>query len=386
MSKVALSACENYLAETIQEKIKFVLDQLGGFENLIEVNQKVFIKLNCVGPFEPQMGITTHPEFVRAVIRLVKQRTFNIVIGDNPATKDIIYTLKKCGIYKVIQDEDIPIFDGTVSAFIENPTYNNYSKFEVSKEIIDCDVLINLPKLKTHSLTYVTCAEKNLFGFIYGLSKAAWHVRANNTLEFCDALNDLYGAILNEFKNKKMIHICDGIIGLEGEGPSTGGNSINSKVILASIDAISLDRVAVEIMGLDYSKYILNIIANKREYGVGNLEDIEIVGESLDTFRELKFLEPVNPLSIFGLRLLRYKFIRNLVLEHPVIDTNLCIKCRECVKICPPKTMVIKKNAFPTLTNNSCIRCWCCAEVCPKNAIKKSKRPLIGRIALKNRY
>ena len=386
MSKVVLTKCENYNFDIVLDRVKYVLDQLGGINNLIKENQKVFIKLNCVGPFDPSMGITTHPEFVRAVIRLVKQRTPNILIGDNPATKDIIYTLKKCGLYNIIQEEGITVFNGQVSAFIENPTSNNYSKFEVSKEIIDADVLINLPKLKTHSLTYVTCAQKNLFGFIYGLSKAAWHVRANNPLEFCDALNDLYGAILNEFENKQMIHLCDGIIGLEGEGPSTGGNSIEAKVILASLDAISLDRIAVEVMGLDYSKYILNIIASKRSYGIGNLEDITILGDSLETFKDLKFKEPVNPLSIFGLRLLRYKFIRNLILEHPVIDTNLCIKCRECVKICPPKTMVIKKNSYPGLTNNQCIRCWCCAEVCPQNAIKKSKRPLIGRLALKNRF
>ena len=71
---------------------------------------------------------------------------------------------------------------------------------------------------------------------------------------------------------------------------------------------------------------------------------------------------------------------RNLLLEHPVIDKDKCIKCGECAKICPPHTMQIKPKEFPKLKAKTCIRCWCCAEVCPQNAIEKSKRPIIGRI------
>lgn len=386
MNQVAITKCEDYSLELVKDKINYTLDLLGGINNLIKENDRVFIKLNCVGPFAADMGITTHPVFIKAVIQLVKKRTSNILIGDNPATKDIIYTLKKCGIYDVIIEEGVTIFDGTISTFIENPSYKTYSKFEVSKQMVDCDVLINLPKFKTHSLMYMSVAQKNLFGLIYGLSKAAWHVRANNPLEFAEAFNDLYGALLNEFQNKTMLHICDGILGLEGEGPSTGGIPKVANTILASKDAVSLDRIAVEIAGLDYSKYILNIVANKRSYGVGNIDDIEVLGSSIDEFKDLKFLEPVNPLSIFGLRLLKFRFLRNLILEHPVIDHSLCIKCKECVKICPPKTMTIKNKSYPSLTNNKCIRCWCCTEVCPQNAIKKSSRPLMGRIFLKDRF
>ena len=80
---------------------------------------------------------------------------------------------------------------------------------------------------------------------------------------------------------------------------------------------------------------------------------------------------------------MRFKFLRNLLLEHPVINKDKCIKCGECAKICPPKTMTIVKGQFPSLKNKNCIRCWCCAEVCPQNAIDKNKRPLIGRILLK---
>ena len=72
-----------------------------------------------------------------------------------------------------------------------------------------------------------------------------------------------------------------------------------------------------------------------------------------------------------------------MILEHPIINKDKCIKCGECAKICPPKTMRIEKGQFPHLKNNLCIRCWCCGEVCPKSAIDKSKRPMLGKILLK---
>lgn len=385
MSRVAICKCNQYDLELVKTKINESFDLLGGIDSLIKKDAKVFIKINGVGPFPPEMAITTHPIFVQAVIQLVKIRTNNILIGDNPATKDIVYVLKKTGIFDIITQEKIKIFDGKSLTSITNSSPKIYQSFEVSKEMIEVDVFINLPKLKTHALTYMTVAQKNLFGLIYGLNKASWHVKANNPLQFGEAFNDLYGAILEKFKDKNIIHICDGIIGLEGEGPSTGGFPKPGNVILTSLDAVSLDRVAVEVAGLDFHKLFINKIADERKYGQGSLKQIEILGESIENFNDLKFVEPTNPLSIFGMRLLRYKFIRNIILEHPKIDLSICIKCGECAKICPPKALKINKRQFPTLQKVDCIRCWCCAEVCPQNAIKKSKRPVIGKIVLKNR-
>ena len=87
--------------------------------------------------------------------------------------------------------------------------------------------------------------------------------------------------------------------------------------------------------------------------------------------------------SNVGLIILRIKSLKWFLLGHPKINKDKCIKCGECTRICPQKTMVIKKGKYPSLTVRNCIRCWCCAEVCPQNAISKSKRPLIGRIVLK---
>ena len=98
MSKVVLKYCNEYSLELIKKHIKDSLELLGGLDSLIKPNDKVFIKCNCVGPFDKNLGITTHPIFVKAVLEIVKEKTNNIIIGDNPATRDITFTLKKNGI------------------------------------------------------------------------------------------------------------------------------------------------------------------------------------------------------------------------------------------------------------------------------------------------
>jgi len=383
MAKVVVQKCPVYDKEALKERIRYSLAALG--KEALKPGMKVFIKPNCVGAFAPELAITTHPVFLEAVVEILKEYTDDITVGDNPATKEIVPVMKKCGLYEIVQKHGLKVLNGQDLVTIRNPQAKIFSEFQVSREMVETDLLVNLPKLKTHSLTYMSVAEKNLFGFVYGLSKAGWHVRANNPLQFGEALNDLYGAILEAYAGRKMLHICDGVLGLEGEGPGTAGRPKAAGVILASFDAVSLDRVAASVCNLDPEKIFVTKIATERKYGEGNLEKIEILGESLDSFRDLKFQEPVNPHSTFGLRLLKYSFLRNLLLEHPRIDHVRCIKCGECAKICPPQALRHRKGNFPNLRKTDCIRCWCCAEVCPKNAIKKTKRPLVGRIALKNR-
>lgn len=385
MGTVIVKKCENYDLDLIRQKISEALAAMGGIEKLIPKDAKVFVKLNCVGPFEPELAITTNPVFVQAVIQLVKTRTANILIGDNPAVKNIHYTLKKCGIMDVIEKENIPVFDPAKLTIIRNPQPKLFSSFEVSEEMADADVLINLPKLKTHTLTHMTVAQKNLFGFIFGLNKSGWHVRASNPLEFGEALNDLYGAILSQYQHKTMIHLCDGIVGLEGDGPSSGGNPKTANAILASADAVSLDRIACDLVHLSYDNLYVTKIAGERGYGTADRKNIEVLGDSLSEFENIRFQAPKSQMGHWGLRLLKHKSIRNLILETPSINREACAKCGECARICPAKTMKITSGQFPSLTKENCIRCWCCAEVCPKNAIVKSKRPLLGRLLLKNR-
>jgi uncharacterized protein (DUF362 family)/Pyruvate/2-oxoacid:ferredoxin oxidoreductase delta subunit len=383
MSKVALLRCESYDLNQVMEKIETAIGHLGGLAAFVKKDAKVFVKLNCVGPFSPELGITSHPVFVQAIIRLLKRFTADITVGDNPATRDQIYTLKKCGLYDMLVAENVKIFAGNDTVIIENPAAKYFRQFEVARAMVEPDILINVPKLKTHSLTYMTVAQKNLFGLIYGLNKAGWHVKAKSPLEFAEALSDLYGAILHAFARKMILHICDGIIGIEGDGPSTAGQTKHAGMILASTDAISLDRVAVEAVSLNHRDFHMNKIAGERGYGESDIDKIAIVGDPITAFTGTRFKAPENQYNSFIFKMLKVRRLRNVLLEHPVVIPDSCIRCGECVKICPPKVMTIRQ-VYPAADRSGCIRCWCCMEVCPQNAITKSKRPLLGRILLRS--
>ena len=293
---VILKKCESYEFDLVKNKVNEIFTEAKLLDKITN-NTNVFVKLNLVGPFDPSLGITTHHIVVKAVLDILNTKTKNIIIGDNPATRDQIATLKKCGIYDVIKEYDCKILEPTVFTTITNSNPQIYSEFEVSKQMIDADILINIPKLKTHTLAYMTVAEKNFFGLIYGLNKSAWHVKANNPLHFGNAINDLYGALLESYKGKTIFHLCDGVLGLEGEGPSSAGDPKYANALLASYDAISLDRVACELVKLDQNKIYITNIGQERGYGEGDLSKINIIGDKLEEFSDIKFKAPKDSLS-----------------------------------------------------------------------------------------
>lgn len=368
----------------IQDKVNYLLDCVLDGGKVIKEGMVVFLKTNALAPHPSDRAITTHPFVVQAVIRYLKKYNVKILVGDNPATKDMKLVYKVNGTLDIVEKEGVELANNSDLKVISAKEYKKYKDFNVSKQIVEADILINLPKLKTHGLAYFTGAEKNLFGLIYGLEKAQWHVKSSTPLEFGEAIADLYSAIKNEMKDKIFVNLMDGIEGLEGEGPSTGGNKKEANVLIASKDAIALDRVAMEIVKLDHSKAFISIISNNRGLGEFNLENINIEGDDLSLFKDVKFTPAkIEEVGIRSIKLLNRYNVKSFILEHPKFDKSKCIKCGECKKICPPQAINMEKGKVPKVDKRKCIRCWCCGEVCPVNAISKSKRPLIGRIFFK---
>lgn len=370
--------------ENINEQVNYLLDNLLKDVD-IKDGMSVFIKTNALSPHPKERAITTHPSVVKAIIEYLKKYNVRIIVGDNPATKEMTTVYRVNGTMDVVNETGVELANNKDLKVISATNYTRYKDFNVSRQIVESDILINVPKLKTHGLAYFTGAQKNLFGTIYGLEKAQWHVKSSSPLEFGEAMSDLYSAIKEQVKDKVFINIMDGIEGLEGEGPATGGVKKNANVLLGSKDAIALDRVAMEIVKLDYTKSFISIISSKRGLGEFDINNIEVVGDNLELFKDIKFVPAkTEEVGIRSLKMLNdHKIIKNMVLEHPVFDKEKCIKCGECKKICPPGAICMQDKSVPTVNKKTCIRCWCCQEVCPVNAISKSKRPLIGRIFFK---
>jgi uncharacterized protein (DUF362 family)/Pyruvate/2-oxoacid:ferredoxin oxidoreductase delta subunit len=380
---VALQSCPDYAPDAVDAAVGACLDALGGVEAIVRPGARVFCKVNLLAPATPGQAVCTHPEVVRAVVRRIRAAGGVPLVGDNPAMAKPIAALRKSGILAVLEAEGVEVPDLGPVVRIENPDGRAYRSFEVSRAIADCDVLFNLPKLKTHGLTYMTCAMKNGFGLIPGTDKARWHLRAQTPEEFAVLVCDLHGALVRHFGDgRRMVHLCDGILAMEGEGPGASGQPRALGALLASFDATALDRVACAVAGLDPDRLVVVREAISRGLGEGDLERIRCVGAPLETWQGVAFAPPPgSPMSRgLGARLMRNGWVRNQVLERPVLDAARCSGCRRCAEICPAEAIALSGEPVrPRVDPGKCIRCYCCAEVCPDGAMRKSRTPWLGR-------
>lgn len=366
-SKVSIVRCNTYKQDEIFESVKKAVDLIGGMSNFVRPGQKVLIKPNLLSARLPEEGVDTHPEFVRAVVKLVKEAGGVVYIGDSPGgwfvkNPDEVYS--KCGIKEVAEQENVNLvkFDNTY--YIDGIPFATYAK--------DCSCIISLPKMKTHNLTTLTGAVKNTFGMVVGLYKANCHLRAPKPYEFSNLLVDIFSYV------KPHLSIMDGIVSMDGDGPAAG-RLRDSKLILASHDAVSLDAVFSKIVGLEPFKLHTTQIAHKKGLGCGDLNQIEILGESLEDVKISDFKLP-QAAFFYKLPSSVLKLSKKVIWIKPYIIPDVCTKCDICVKTCPVKAINLKKDIL-VVDNKRCIDCFCCHEVCQYNAIKINRSLLTKFIA-----
>lgn len=370
MSIVSLLKGESYdssllfgLIEKSLENIKFDSSGLRG--------STVAVKPNLLTAASPESGITTHPEFLRAVIKYIKRYGGEPLLVESPAFIPLDKVLAKGGYMDILLEEKVRIADTKITADLRNESGINYKYFHVAEDLVKADYIFNLPKLKTHSLTYFTGAVKNLFGSIHGLEKSKWHIRASSSPEFISFLLDLYGGWYY-LQNQGTVHIMDGITGLEGEGPGSSGKPNAANAVIAGYDAIAVDSVAVRVAGLDLRRTGVCVEGERRGYGFSSPEKITVVGDSISDFNN-KFLPPKSKISAAN-SLLKSAFIKNLLVEKPVPQKAVCTLCYQCRGICPAKAIDKSIDGkIPAYDYSKCIRCYCCAEICPEAAIELKK-------------
>lgn len=370
MTKVALIGCTEYESAELKEKIRHGLE-LAGFNPKQMNGKRVAIKPNLLSAAPPEKAVVTHPEFFRAVVRLIKEEGGKPVLIESPAFQSLARVMKTATYDRIIAEEAITVDPMTGTLVIMNELGRKYKRFEVTNGIADVDLLINLPKFKTHGLTYVTGAVKNLFGLIPGRAKTQWHLRANTREEFNAFMLDLYGAYVQYFSApKQIVHVMDAIIGMQGDGPGTSGTPRAIGAILCGTDAVAVDFLATNIVGLDVNKVPTIIHGARRGLGFAAWSEIEVVGEDWRTLRVHDFKPAPLP---FHTKLERFprlqNHIKNLMVEKPIPIKEKCILCYQCQQICPAGA-IAKGDEVPLYDYNACIRCYCCMEICPEGAIR----------------
>jgi ferredoxin len=197
-------------------------------------------------------------------------------------------------------------------------------------------------------------------------------------MEFSEFLLDLYGGLLNGFeKPKKFVHIMDAVVGMEGEGPGPSGKPKKIGAVIIGDDAVALDYVAVNLVGLNLKKVFTITEGFKRGYGVKSPDDIQLRGEPLEDMRITDFKAPRSAVMGGIIWPLTSPTIKNLFVEKPVPRTGACTLCYNCMKVCPAGAITKADEAkIPRYNYRKCIRCFCCMETCPEAAIDLKKGAL----------
>lgn len=363
---VSIIKCDSYNQEEVDLAIRKSLNLIG-FE--FKKGMKVLLKPNLIGPFFPEDAATTHPTILIALCKILKEKNAKVYIGDSSGHPDIKKVLKISGIEDVARMycAELLNFNSLDSSIrLENKQNSILKEVDLPKIIKEVDLIINLPKLKTHILMKYTGAVKNLYGFIIGGKKNYYHMLTITEKRFAEMLLDLHSFI------KPQLTIMDAVIGMEGAGP-TAGKPKHTGLILASEDCTSLDIVASEIIGYQPKDIATIVEAKKRGFNESvnkiGLTDVKVIYKK--PFRmHLKILP---------------RCIRDVVFKpNMIIDNQKCKRCQACYKQCPAKAIILKNDCFK-IDLKKCIRCYYCHEICPVHAveIKPSLILVYGRKLLK---
>ncbi|MBW1846154.1 MAG: DUF362 domain-containing protein [Deltaproteobacteria bacterium] len=324
----------------------------------------VLIKPNMVGPSEPGLGHTTHPDLVRAVVRACLDRNASVIVGDNPGgiSRSSRNVANATGILDASEDCFHPISEQVV----EKKGIETGFPMVISKSVLDADYIINLPKFKTHTLMMVTGAIKNTYGYIAGACKAKLHLQAPNKKDFAKTICDIYQL------RPPDLHIMDAITAIEGNGPCHGGMLREVGKILGSTDPLALDAVMAQMMGVEPSDLPVQKEAAIRGLGSMKSYEIEVAGllEQIPNFRmpvtfyhehlDNETIEKLQKLYPPGMMLSRTKII-------PLQNVEKCALCGDCVLSCPTEALTIEPEFS---ISDKCIACYCCVELCPEGALE----------------
>ena len=358
-SSVSIVKCKNYDEGKVLSALRQSIDLIGGIQTFVKEGSHVLLKPNLLFGKSPEKGVTTHPSILRGMIQIVQEAGGVPSIGDSPSVGSLTWTADKAGIKAVADEMKCPLVEFDKPVLLSKGTGRIFKQLEVEQAVLEADVIINLPKWKTHAQMLLTLGVKNLFGCIPGPRKPLWHLKAGDDRKiFAQILFDIYQVI------QPSLTILDGIVGMEGNGPNSG-RPIPIGLILASGDSLSLDQIVCDLLGISRESLLTNRVAI--EQGMGK-EAIEVLGERVEDVRISSFQFPTLSQIDWGLPGFLSKALKNALTSKPVIDEEACKSCDRCAEICPPKALA-RKGEDLVFDYGQCIRCLCCLEVCPEGAI-----------------
>jgi uncharacterized protein (DUF362 family)/Pyruvate/2-oxoacid:ferredoxin oxidoreductase delta subunit len=371
---VTFRKCDDYDPGHLASVVQKILEDLGGATLFFKRGDRVLLKPNLLMASGPSAAVVTHPAFVEAVAALVIDAGATPFVGDSPPIGHLARALTKSGydpFMKRMGIQAAPFLEKTAVEFADGRLFR---RLDLAREVFEFDAVINLAKLKTHSQMFLTLAVKNLFGTVIGSDKATWHLRAGKDYEsFATVLAQILEAV------NPRLSIVDGILGMEGKGPS-GGSPRQLGIIGASADAVALDACICRLLGFKVENLRTCVVGESLGIGTTRADQIDVVGDTLHKF-PLKDFKPPRMVTVtwdLSAGNPARRFLEKRIATRPRIDSSRCSGCRTCLTHCPPQA-ISEQDGSMVINYEKCISCFCCQELCSEKAIDVVE-PLLGRL------
>lgn len=262
---------------TVKETVKKAMDLIGGFEKYIRPGQRVLLKPNYTGNLDPDTGAVTSVEVQEAIVELLHSfGIWDIAIGEGCGTVHIgtMKIFDKVGITKMAKRQGVRLIDLNLCPAVEkvHKDFRELTSVKMSSELYRYDLVINIPVMKTHAQCVFTCAVKNMKGAVAPAEKRRFHA-----IDLYQAIAD-YNLVL-----PKTITIVDGLIAQEGMGPAEG-EPVPLGIIMAGENPVAVDGVALKIMNIEPERVKYILLAEQLGLGSYHMENIQVLGENLDSF------------------------------------------------------------------------------------------------------
>lgn len=316
------------------------------------------------------------------VVRIVKEYSNDIAFGDSPGSGDTRKAAEKSGLMEVAEKYGVKFvdFNDEVHVELDNPLM--YKFWNVARAAYEADVVITLPKLKTHAMMYYTGAVKNQFGCVPGSKKGEWHTKLPDAVNFSKMLLDLNSVVKTSFA------ILDGIVAMEGNGPRNGIPKKMDTIIMGKC-LTAVDSAAVRLIGYNNVLAVPFLkVAYETNWGAVLPDEIEVLGEKIEDMKCKDFKLSRSAKVVNFITPSINKFATSLVAPNPIVIEEKCIGCKKCYEVCPEKPKVISfverhGKKVPKWNYSNCIRCFCCQELCPQGAIVTKGKRLSRMLGLK---
>lgn len=365
-------AIQKIKQDNIKNTVFKALELINAQKLMNKEGMVVVLKPNLLMGKPPEKAVNTNPEVVRSVIQWVKQFNPSKIYvcdsagGQKPGTTET--AMIESGIKEICEDEGVDCmpFEKTERMKFNVVEPLDLKEFTSSHLLKTADLIINIPKIKTHWQCILTCCIKNMFGTLLLGNKAKTHAQFPTLERFSSALADIYSV------SNPQLTVIDGYLCQEGKGPSQG-DVVKLDLILAGYDGVALDTTVCKLIGFDPKEILYLTKAEVKGLGTTNLENVEYLGELIENVKR-DFKRPTkHPISMPLPRWLADYVGRTIFKASVKFNPEKCKLCSTCWSNCPGDAIIppkeLRKGNVPKWERKKCITCYCCVELCPYEAV-----------------